>query len=249
MSLTSDKQAQQAQNADSLYYLAPLNGFAPKDMTACVSDINEQLTVFSKDINSLSQIASSPVNGNLFASVSATGMLLDKLSDSPASGKDYSALAIDLLGCLTGEDAQTATVLRPILHKVRDACLRQPKNSKDNPLKASDIKLFDDHMHTLKAGELKTLIEKSQAKLSSWLTQAGSLGKDSLQALIQPATPAESAKQPAPVSSNSGKNWYAPDKTYPSIWQALQSVTKQEKAKPDTTNVASAASTQQPTLL
>ena len=55
---------------------------------------------------------------------------------------------------VVGNEANAVTILRPILHKVRDAYLRQSKEEKGkNPLKASDIALFNGHMNTLNAGE------------------------------------------------------------------------------------------------
>ena len=251
MSFVSDKQAQQAQNNQSsgkksgsqsrqnttpYYYLAPLNGFDVKDMTELVRGINEQLTILGKDIGSLSQSTATPVNGNLFASVSATGNLIKHLNNPDT--KDYTPLSLDLLGCLTeagSNDANLVTILRPILHKVRDAYLRQPKEDKGkNPLKASDITLFNDHMHTLNAGELKKAVEVAQSNLSGWLDRAATLAKTSLDSLVlPPPSPTNPVPQlPDPMASKGNQNWYEPAKTHQNLWQALQNISGKKAVAP-----------------
>ncbi len=223
--------SQGGKNQIGYYYLAPLSGFDTKDLTTLVSGINIQLTGLGTNVNALSQMPGTPVNGNLFASVSAVASLLKHINNSDS---DYAPLAIDLLGCLTeegGNEANAVTILRPILHKVRDAYLRQPKEEKgQNPLKASDIALFKGHMNTLNAGELKKLVTEAQGKLGSWLDRASILAKNTLGTLTTSRSPSPTNPVPSfpdPVTSNS-KNWYAPSQTSPGIWQALQSVSEQK---------------------
>ena len=247
-----NKRARQNHNTTPYYYLAPLSGFDIKDMTELVKGINEYLTSIGKDISNLSQTGTAPVNGNLFASISATSALLVCLNSTQP---DYTALTIDLLGCLSEEgnnEANLVTILRPILHKVRDAYLRQPKEGKGkNPLKASDITLFNDHMHTLNAGELKKAVEVAQSQINNWLSRANKLAQTSLNdLLLPPVSPTNPVPQLSdPIASKEPQNWYAPTKPYTSIWQAVQSVSGQKAVHPTSASKACPEFTKQITKL
>lgn len=200
----------------SFYKIEPLLSFQAQDLIPAINSVNQQLSILNKNASSLS--GSVPVNGILFASVSAADVLLDKLvTDKPST--DYSGLAIDLIGCLSGEDAIVASQFRPILHKTRDAFLRLNGGETENPLKASDLALFQHHINSTNAGELETFASLAQSKLPELLNKASALADDILTSLTVSST-ATTIAQPAL------SGWLDPKKTYLNIWQALASITQ-----------------------
>ncbi len=200
-----------------LYAFNPLHSIKPKDVAQNVASINTMLDHYGLSVDSVATVPA-PVNGNVFATASAAALLLAQLGDGDSVNDD--ALAMDLIGCLSGEDARTVTILRPLLHKVRDAYLRQGKAA--DLLTASDLKLFEDHLNTLQAGTLKRFVTESEGKLGGWLAQANALAQGTLQALTLPATFINTT----PVSQSTGQidDWYQPEAVHPSLWVALQGV-------------------------
>lgn len=125
---------------------------------------------------------------NIFA---LTGSVLDLMlyatdkKTGEAAAQRGALLAANLIGLFSepNNEAHARMALRPMFGLMAECLYRE-----NGKIKETDIKRLGLHLNAMIAGDLEKFLKETQAKLSSLLTSAATLGITILQSMVTPAT-------------------------------------------------------------
>ncbi|MDN8340850.1 RHS repeat-associated core domain-containing protein [Acinetobacter baumannii] len=159
------------------------------DLQMVASQVQRYLQVCGN--TSLEQIkikANITTVANIFA---LTGSVLDLMlfatdkKTGDAAVQRGALLAANLIGLFSepSNEAHARMALRPMFGLMAECLYRE-----NGKIKETDIKRLDLHLNAMIAGDLENFLKETQAKLSSLLTSAATLGVTILQSMATPAT-------------------------------------------------------------